>query len=301
MGNAIILTMKSSVRYGILSRAGFYVKYFLRKTLFIWFEVRRPKMRMFLYEVMYSARKLLNTHALMPSPFGTDIVETMFGRFRIRPHTVDMSNVSPAFERDDINHLLGLLKRLRGEGKRVLFLDIGADLGTFAVTAGNSMKGHEEFGIMAFEPAPSSFALLEENIRLNGLEDVVRAYEIALWSEEAGDLGFRFNPLTPGSSGLLVEGAESLRVRAGTLDNVLGDEVGRYDALVFKMDVEGVESEVLKGAKKTLEIISEAYLLVEDFINPDVIRYLEKIGAEFLLKVTPYNSWWCINRLKAKG
>lgn len=298
--------MKSGFRYGIINRVGFYVKYFLRKTFSIWFEVRRPKTRMFLYEMMYSARKLLDPNSLMPSPFGTDVVETMFGKFRIRPHTVDMSNVSPAFERDDINHLLGLLKRLKGEGKRVLFLDVGADLGTFTVTAGNGLKGHEGFGIMAFEPAPSSFALLEENVRLNGLENVVRTYELALWSQDAGELDFRFNPLTPGSSGLLIEGAEKLKVRAKTLDSVLveeeeGADVGRYDVLVFKMDVEGVESEVLNGAKKTLEAARETYLLVEDFINPEIIGYLENIGAEFLVKLTPYNSWWRINRLKAKG
>jgi FkbM family methyltransferase len=290
--------MKSRFRYGLINRVGFYVGYFLRKTISLWFEVRKPKIKMFLYEMMYSARKLLGPNALMPSPFGTDLVETRFGRFRVRPHTVDMSNVSPAFERSDIKYLLGLMARFRNEDKSVLFLDVGADLGTFTVTVGNSLKGYDGIKIMAFEPAPSSFTLLEENIGLNGLGDVTHTYKIALWSEEAGELGFRFNPRTPGSSGLLIEGEESFRVKAGTVDNILGDDAGRYDAIVIKMDVEGVESEVLKGARKTLDSAREVYLLVEDFINPEVIHHLENIGAEFITKLTPYNSWWSIKRPK---
>lgn len=294
-----MLTMQSHFGYEPLNRARFYMGYFLRKTISIWFEVRKPKIRMFLYEMLYSARKLLNPNSLMPSPFGTDLVETKFGRFRVRPHTVDMSNVSPAFERDDINYMLGLMARLRNESKKVLFLDIGADLGTFTVTVGNRLKGYDGFSVMAFEPAPSSFALLEENIRINGLGDVASAHKVALWSEEAGDLGFRFNPLTPGSSGLLIEGKESFRVKSGTVDNILRDDAGSYDTIVFKMDVEGVEREVLKGASKTLESAREIYLLVEDFVNPEVISHLEKIGAEFITKLTPYNSWWRINKRKA--
>ncbi|MBI4824720.1 MAG: hypothetical protein HY805_10930 [Nitrospirae bacterium] len=85
-----------------------------------------------------------------------------------------MSNVSPAFKRRDIDYLLELLSGLAGDGKRILFLDIGADLGTFAVTVGNAFKGYEGLHVLAFEPAAQSYALLKDNIALNKLSKRTR-------------------------------------------------------------------------------------------------------------------------------
>jgi FkbM family methyltransferase len=288
--------MKARFAYRLPDRLRFFFMYFVRKVFLLWFEVRRPKLRMFLYEMMYSSMKFIDRGSLMPSPFRTELVETGFGRFRVRPRTVDMSNVSPAFERDDINYLLRLLGRLRAENKKTLFLDIGADLGTFTVTVGNRFRDWKDLRVMAFEPAPSSCRLLRENIALNGLDETARAFETALWSEDKEEMTFKFNPLTPGSSGLMLEGAEEVKVAARKLDGIVGQGAGEYDAMVLKIDVEGVESEVLKGAERTLSSVKEIYLLVEDFINPEVIGYLEGIGAEFVRKLTPYNSWW---RLRA--
>ena len=65
-----------------------------------------------------------------------------------------------------------------------------------------------------------------------------------------------------------------------------------YDAIVFKIDVEGVEEDVLEGARNVLSSGQEVYLMVEDFVNPQIVSYLEGLGAGFIRKLTPYNSWW---------
>lgn len=280
--------------FPLKEKIAFYWRYFISKVFCLWFEVKMPKFKMFIYEMLYSLSKFGNRNALPPSPFKTDLVETKFGRFRIRSGTVDMSNVSPAFERRDMDYLLRLIKRLKNEGKKILFLDIGADLGTYCVTVGNMFKDYKDIHIMAFEPAKSSYDLLMENIDLNSLREKVRAYNLALYSEDNRELEFLFNVSAPGVSGLKVSGASDIKAQkviTKTLDFVIAS-FGDYDSVIFKIDVEGVETEVLKGAGVALNSGKEIYLLVEDFVNPEIIDYLKKRGAGFITKLTPYNSWW---------
>lgn len=282
-------------KYHRRDKIAFYWRYFVLKVFYLWFEVKRPKVRMFTYEMMYSARKLLDPKSLLPSPFDTDFVETVFGKFRIRPGTVDMSNVSPAYERGDLDFALKIVGEKIGEGKRVLFLDIGADLGTFSVTAGRRFRNTGGLNIIAFEPEETSFALLRENLRLNEIESLCEVHNFALYSE-AGEVTFHFDPDAPGSSGIkvsgMVNGQSGKRIPARTLDFVVGEKVNDYDTIVFKIDVEGVETDVLKGAEGVLNSGKEILLLVEDFINPEIVRFLHEFGAEFVRKLTPYNSWW---------
>jgi hypothetical protein len=87
-----------------------------------------------------------------------------------------------------------------------------------------------------------------------------------------------------------------LKVIARTLDTVSGDNADACDVLIFKMDVERFEREILIGAQKMLNPGIDCYFLIEDFVNPEIIRYLENIGAGFICKLTPYNSWWHYRR-----
>jgi FkbM family methyltransferase len=282
-------------QYPLKNRIAFYWNYFISKVFCIWFEVKKPKVTMFLYEMLYSSAKFLDYSAMLPSPFGTDTVVTKFGTFGIRPHTVDMSNCSPAFERKDVDYLLKLVDRLRRGGKKIIFFDIGADIGTYTITVGNRFRDCDNLHIMAFEPSPSSFALLKQNVALNGLGEKVDAFNIALFNEDNRELDYHFNETTPGSSGLRIapgNGITQDKVFARTLDAVHPGVTDASDVLILKMDVEGVEREVLIGAQKTLDSGKDCYLLVEDFVDPDIIGFLENIGARFICKLTPYNSWW---------
>jgi len=288
-------------RFARKDKTAFYWSYFTSKVFGLWFEVKTPKLRMFLYEMLYSAAKLLNSTSLLPSPFRVELVETGFGTFKVRLGTADLASASPAFERKDVDYLLTLIGGLRHKAKRVLFLDIGADIGTFSVSVGNRFNAPGSVRVMAFEPAPTSFALLEENIRLNGLEAVTELHNLALYDRDGLELDFTFNVRAPGSSGISAAPADSERhtrqtVMTRTLDSVVKNRLSDYDAVVFKMDVEGVEREVLEGARQVIQTAVQSgialYVMVEDFVKPSIVAYLEESGAEFLAKVTPYNSWW---------
>ena len=118
-----------------------------------------------------------------------------------------------------------------------LFVDIGANVGSYAIWAAE--QGAE---VIAIEPADDTFALLLENIALNGypIEPIQAAA-----GATAGVAGFTsgrdcVNHLDPQG------GAEA---RVVTIDSVIGSRT----AAGIKVDVEGFEIEVLRGCSRALD------------------------------------------------
>src|SRR5688572_4557557 len=66
-----------------------------------------------------------------------------------------------------------------------LFIDIGANIGSYTVLAG----GHIGANVISIEPVPQTFEHLKRNIAINEMDNHVRAYNIALGSEK-GQLSF---------------------------------------------------------------------------------------------------------------
>ena len=134
-----------------------------------------------------------------------------------------------------------------------IVVDVGANIGAFAIKAAFEVApaGH----VFAVEPASSNFRLLERNIEINSLEDSCTAMHCAFGSSTSTG---RLHIYTRGASNSLVNrelegtlkslGTEDVQI--DTLDNVLFNKLTRLDFL--KVDVEGFELEVLKGAEKTL-------------------------------------------------
>ncbi|MDF7798959.1 FkbM family methyltransferase [Pontiellaceae bacterium B1224] len=275
--------------YGVVSKLGFYTSYFWYK-LILPFEVHSPRLTMWFYEWGYTLHKFRDYEYCKPWLNAQDVITTRFGTYRIRRGTADAANVSPAFERRDLNRLFSLVAELVQARKRVLFLDIGGDIGTYSIAVA---KRFELLGVdtICFEPIPSSCELIIDNIKRNELGDKVELMEVALMEERQESLKICLNTLAPGSSSVKGEGEEVL-VRADRLDSLLIDRMDDYQAVVLKIDVEGVEESVLRGASGLLEQGVETYLMVEDFIDQTIITYLEETGWSFEGKLTEYNSWW---------
>lgn len=142
-----------------------------------------------------------------------------------------------------------------------IFVDIGANVGAYSVLAAEAGAS-----VVAIEPIPDTWTRLTTNIRLNGFESLVTAYRVGL-SDANGSLRFSTNKdsinhvLAPG------EDVPAVDVDVVTLDSLLG---GRSPALI-KIDVEGHELPVLRGAEKTLA--SESLLAVIVETNGSGVRY----------------------------
>lgn len=248
---------------------------------------------MFLAEFLYSFDKLVHLGDIFPyKNIRIDEVTTIFGKFKVRSGTMDVICVSPAFERPDVNFLLKILKKEGENKKKILFLDIGADIGTYAVTVANKFSTVD---IIAFEPSHLNRQLLVQNIALNNATNHVEVIPKALGSQ-AGQLTLNIYEDNPGSNSAHANpdqaAANTETVDVITLDSLIASKVRQYDLVVFKMDVEGMEEDVLRGATQVLASNVRCILMVEDFVDTKIITYLEKIGAQFITKKTTYNSFW---------
>ena len=283
--------MKKKFHYSFIDKLLFYVSYFFYKII-IPLEVKNPRWKMWWYEFKYTLGKFKDYNTSIPWRYSQSKIRTKFGVFKIRANTSDAANVSPAFERRDINYLLRLIKKHVKKDKRVLFLDIGADLGGYSVIVANHFKV-DTVKVKCFEPVEGSCLLIKENLVLNNIENKVELYPVALLNKKNDHAQIKLDPVTPGSNSMTSEGkSRTISIKTERLDDVIVEEISDYDAIVFKIDVEGVEQEVLEGAQRVINSGKEIYVMVEDFIKPEIINYLQKNDFDFLAKVTSYNSWW---------
>lgn len=153
-----------------------------------------------------------------------------------------------------------LLHCLRPED---IFVDIGANVGSYSILAGRAVgaKGY------AFEPVPSTYTKLLDNIRLNAIGDRVQALNLGLANAEGR---IRFTSDLDTVNHALAEGeisANTIEVKVTTLDQAM---VGVQPNLI-KIDVEGYETSVLGGAVHTLKNPSLRAIIME--LNGSGNRY----------------------------
>lgn len=144
-----------------------------------------------------------------------------------------------------------LLHLIRNED---LVVDVGANIGSYTILAAGVCGAR----VRAFEANPDTFKHLLDNIQLNKLADVVKAYKIALGAKP-GTI-----KMTTGYDTInhvIIDESEKsgLSVPMNSLDIVLGDNI----PCLIKIDVEGFETEVINGACKTLESKKCQALIIE--------------------------------------
>jgi FkbM family methyltransferase len=125
-----------------------------------------------------------------------------------------------------------------------LFLDVGANIGSYTILASGVCKA----AVWAFEPDPSTVRSLKRNVELNDLNNFVTVYEFALGSTE-GEVPFTVGQDTVNRVATNARGKNIRMVNQQPLD-----ALNRADThpIMIKMDVEGYEEEVLRGAQRLL-------------------------------------------------
>ena len=172
-------------------------------------------------------------------------------------------------------------------------LDCGANIGGFAIYAARLAA---DVRVLAFEPEPQTFAALKRNVELNQLSDRVACVPFGL-SDKDEVKTLLLNPDcftthhfsdTAGVAGGPVQAA-SLQIQCVTIDQIIAQRnFTRCDFI--KMDVEGSESAVLKGAVETIRrfrprLSMAAYHTPEDaFVLPMIIR---NICPDYNIIVSP--------------
>jgi FkbM family methyltransferase len=154
-----------------------------------------------------------------------------------------------------------------------LFLDIGANIGSYTVLVGNEIGCR----VLSFEPNPATFAHLKKNVELNGLSDLC-VLNCAGVGTERGVLGFS-DGLDTINHVQLVGG--QIQVPVVALDEM---EL-QSDSIFMKIDVEGFEAYVLSGGAELfrsgrvkcfmmeLNGASVKYGIDEDALFAQILKY----------------------------
>lgn len=140
----------------------------------------------------------------------------------------------------ELNDMAFVLHLLREDD---LFVDVGANIGSYTIMA---LSG-EGVRVTSIEPIPETFAHLERNLALNGFGKRVNACCLGL-SDHVSSLRFTVGLGCVNHVVTKGEDVASVEVTVTTLDSLVGSDV----PTLIKIDVEGHERAVLRGATRTL-------------------------------------------------
>lgn len=228
------------------------------------------------------AAKLL-ARMLFPAIRDTVKVSTLYG-FEIWVHGNDDVIIERSvydtgtYEKGTIRVIQQLLK----EGD--VFVDAGANIGVMSLVASTCVGKTGK--IHAFEPFPKIYDRLVANISLNQFTNIC-VYQLALASVSGEAFLYPDTHHNPGASSLVNPniGVQPLTVQKQTLDALLN--LNEKIALI-KIDVEGYEMEVLKGAETILSKPEAPALIVECSTERENYGYCAGDLYEFIKKINHY-------------
>ena len=166
------------------------------------------------------------------------------------------------------------LKQLLSANSRVVFA--GAHIGAVLIPLAR-ISGTRS--IVAYEPSPRNYRLLNINLRLNGIDGVI-AMNTALGSS-AGKTQFTENSINTGNSRVAPADGEII-VSLDTLDGTVPADWASIDLIV--MDTEGSEVAVMRGAQTSLARTKNLYV---EF-SPEQLREQGSSAIEFVETVEKY-------------
>ena len=176
----------------------------------------------------------------------------------------------------EFNDMCFLLHLLR---KNDTFIDVGANSGSYSILAGSIIGART----LALEPIPSTYIRLVANFELNGIESPSQAINVGLGAV-SGSAYMTSQFDTTNQIILDDNSSHSIKVEIKTLDEVASHK----NPTLIKIDVEGWESEVLRGGFETLRNPSLLAIILElndsgkryGYLDSEILRGLEELGFQ---------------------
>jgi len=194
-------------------------------------------------------------------------------------HAIGLNILRGQYEQDEIRFVRGLLKR--GD----CAIDVGGHIGFFTMQMADTVG--PEGRVYAFEPLDANADLLERSIAENGYGDRVRFQRAAAGAASGtATLTFPVETLNSGGAYLLRDGSAPLAGnRKKDVPVVALDSLDlRQPVRVIKMDVEGAEPQVLRGAAR---ILKDDKPVILSELHPTQLERATGVTAEqFLAQIT---------------
>ena len=170
---------------------------------------------------------------------------------------------------EDMSFVLHFLR------KNDIFVDIGANCGSYTLLA----AGVANARTISIEPVKDTYKFLLKNLQLNSLDKKVFAINIGL-SSSSGSLRFSknkglMNRVTTDNK----NNQNTEEIEVTTLDELIKNEFPN----LLKIDVEGFEFEVLRGATQTLQSNELKAIIIELNNSGTVYGYTDQEVHEILI------------------
>ena len=163
--------------------------------------------------------------------------------------------------------------------KNMVFFDIGANVGVYSLYC--SMLHRNK--VFAFEPQYNNIVLLEKNIQINKLEKFISIIPNPIYNKNKLDFLLSDNENLSGSASTTFINKENIKSyeynKRLTLSFTIDFLVENFlipKPNMIKIDVDGNEIDVIKGAIKTINSINCKTILIESF-NSKTDKYVKSI------------------------
>ena len=203
-----------------------------------------------LVSILSSAKYLL-----FHTSHGNDrIIKTTIGTFYCRKNTNDFQFANFGYEWGVKKFLLDHCKEYS------VFIDGGACVGDYSILL-------SRYGLhcIAFEPIESNFKVMEKNLELNQMTGKISIFHCGLGEKHSKE-GFVFNPVNTGASFKSTDPGKSNCVgEIMTFDSLLPElNLNKNDHILFKLDIEGMETEAIRGAAEFIRNYPFITFVLED-------------------------------------
>jgi FkbM family methyltransferase len=182
------------------------------------------------------------------------VIRTSSGKFYCRKNTNDFQFANYYYEWGVKKYLLNHKNDFN------VFIDGGACTGEYSI-----ILSRYNIRCFAFEPIMATYFILLKNLEMNGLADKVKSFSFGL-GEQNIETSFVFNPVNTGASHLAEPNQTGdYKVDIRTFDSVYRSlDISKEDHIFFKLDVEGMEPEALRGAENFIREFPNITFIMED-------------------------------------
>jgi FkbM family methyltransferase len=204
------------------------------------------------------------------------------GTYSCRPNTTDFMYSFFSYEYRIKKEILKQIKSYN------IYIDMGSCIGDYSIWM--AKQGLECY---AFEPVNENYGLLCKNIELNKCKDKVHPFNYALGSKE-GETIFLIHPSNKGASSKYFEvsGSVKQKVEIKTFDQFIEDNSLSFKgAYIAKLDAEGMELEILKGAHTFLSNAKRIFLIIEatQTQRQDILDFLDSYSTKKVFYLDDFN------------
>jgi FkbM family methyltransferase len=203
---------------------------------------------------------------------GDVTISNRYGRFFCGNNILTVYTVN----RNNEKHLYRWIDAREG-----IFIDVGAHIGKYSIPVAKNPG----VIVVAVEPDTYNYQLLKKNAALNDLQNIIFINKGAFSSP--GNIPFFTTDRGEGMHSLYPQSGsrQQQMIEVDTLDNIIEQLQLDKSVSLVKIDVEGAELEVLKGAEKILQKY-QPDLIIEVWSNnssnfEQVKAFLQRFGYEF--------------------